>query len=279
MKTLLALTMTALLASGGLAAAVEPVGQEPSWEDKVEGALDKPVSFTWKNQALPDVLDAIGKAAAVTVVLDPAAIADPATVKISLSISRESGMTLRSALGNVLKMAGLRYTLKDQAIFVSTRDRIVTELLAGETGPVAAVPGVSYPMTAGDAVAASVDFFDGSEESIPVLAGDFLRMPVDARFERPAYRDAQGRLHFPAPPTYIQGPEILNPNYRFSTTPVFLKPEYLAPLYWGPESQRVGRDEVRDTEALKALIHYMQKHPELTVGQLIQQLEAAQVKK
>jgi hypothetical protein len=190
-------------------------------------------------------------------------------------------MSLRSALGNVLKLAGMRYALKDQAIFVSTQERIVGELLVGVRGPEPAVPGVNYPMTAGDAVAATVDFYDGSEEFLPVSIADFTRAPLSAykRFEKPAYRDALGRLHFPAPPMIIQGPDILDPNIRFSSKPWFLKPEYLAPLYWGPNGQlNTGSvAATRDSEMLKALLHYMKQNPKTTVGQLIQQLEAGQL--
>lgn len=255
----------------------------PSWEDQVEKALDKTVSFDWKGQPLPDVLAWMGKAAGAAVVLDPQALKEPGKVRITMSAAPEAGMTLRSALGNVLKLAGLRYTLKDQAIYVSSPERLVAELLAGQPGPAPAVPGVSYPMTEGDALAATVDFFDNSEEFVPETVLDFVRAPVDARFEKPAYRDAQGRLHFPGPPLYIQDPEIFNPYRRFSRDPWFLRPPYLAPYYWGPESRpaaAAATPEVsaRETEGLKALLQFMRQHPEVTIPQLIQQLEVLTVK-
>ncbi|MHC4914833.1 MAG: hypothetical protein ACYTGB_05020 [Planctomycetota bacterium] len=283
MKIALTVVMAGLLGFSSLAAAADrssPPAPAAGWEERVNLALDKKLgNVDWRNAALPDVLSAIGKSAGVAVVLDPKAVRDPAKVRITLSVPKGEGMTLRAALGNVLKLAGLRYTLKDQAIFVSTRERIVGELLAGVRGPAPAVPGVSYPMTAGDAVAATVDFYDGSEESLPQLAGDFLRMPVDARFEKAPYRDALGRLHFPGPPMIIQDPNVLDPYRRFSRKPWFLRPPYLAPLYWGPASQDVSAAKVRETEALKALVEYMKKHPDLTVGQLVQQLEAGAAKR
>lgn len=255
-----------------------------SWEDRVEKALDGAVGdLSWKEEALPDVLATIGKAAGATVVLDPKAADDPRKIKITLEVSRETRMTLRSVLANVLKLSGMRYMLKDEAIFVSTRERLVGELLGENQGPAPAVPGLNVPMTAGDAVVATTDFFDDSEEHLPETIADFVRGPVDARFEKPAYRDAQGRIHFPAPPTIIADPDILNPLYRFDTRPWFLRPAYLAPYYWGPASQPAASEspaapaasKVRETEALKALLEYLKTNPELTVGQLIQQLESS----
>ena len=258
----------------------KPAGEE-SWEARAEKALDAPAAIEgWKDAPLKDVLDVLGKAAGVAVVLDPKAVPDADKVKITMTIPKESQMSLRSVLGNVLKLAGLRYALKDEAIFVSTRERLVAEILAADTRPAPYVPGVSGPMTAGDALAASVDFFDGSEEFIPQSIMDFVRGPVDARFEIQPYRDAQGRLHFPGPPMVLPDPNLLDPVHRFDTFPWFLKPQYLAPMYWGPQGKAVGGDasKVLETETLKALLEYLTKHPELTAGQLIQQLEAAQAK-
>ena len=279
MGKLLSIALVGLLGLAPLAGAAEKraAGGE-GWEEKIEKALDKTVAFTVKGEALPDVLKTLEKAAGVKIILDTATVKGADKIRISLAVGAKDKMTLRSALGNVLKLAGLRYTLQDQAIFVSTRARIVGDLLVGVRGPAPAVPGVSYPMTVGDAVAATVDFFDGKEERLEVSITDFTRAPVDARFERPAYRDSLGRLHFPAPPMIIQGHEVLDPNRRFSSKPWFLRPEYLAPLYWGPQSQAVSKDEVRSAEALKALLQYMKKHPDITVGQLIQQLEGRKVR-
>jgi hypothetical protein len=286
MRKLLALVLIGSFGLAGLAGAAEKAKAAPKsapqdyWEDRIEQAMDNTGAFDWKDAALTDVLQVIGKAVGAAVVLDPKAVPEPDKVKITLSIPKENPVALRSILGNVLKLAGLRYTLKDQAIFVSTRERLVAELLAPTGGPTPVVPGVNAPLTAGDASAATVDFFDGSEEFIPQTVLETVRGPVDARFEKPAYRDAQGRLHFTPPPMIIADPETLNPAHRFDTKPYFLLPEYLAPYYWGPQSQAVKDDapSVKEVEALKALVDYMKKHPELTIGQLIQQLEALQVK-
>jgi len=289
MKNLIAVTAAGLLLVATVAGAAEK-GKKPktekkasasraeTWEDKINKALDNPLGkVTWKEEPLPDVLETIAKAAGTAVVLDPKAVKEPKKVKISLSVPTGSKMALRSALGNVLKLAGLRYTLKDEAIFVSTRERIVADLLVGVKGPAPAVPGVTHPMTAGDAVAATVDFYDGSEEHLPQTMLDFSRGPVDARFEKPAYRDALGRLHFPGPPMIIQDPNVLDPYRRFSRKPWFLRPPYLAPMYWGPSSRAVTTQKATETELLKGLLDYMKKNPNLTVGQLIQQLEAGKL--
>ncbi len=280
MRNLLVVALAGLIGLASVAGAGEKkAAKEASWQEKIEKALDKTVSFTVKNESLPDVLKTLERAAGVKIILDTGTVKNADKIKISLAIKAKDKMTLRSALGNVLKLAGLRYTLQDQAIFVSTRSRIVSSLLVGVRGPAPAVPGVSYPMTVGDAVAATVDFYDGSEEHLPVSITDFVRGPVDARFEKPAWRDRLGRLHFAAPPMIIQGPEVLDPRRRFSRRPWFLRPEYLAPMYWGPQSRAVAPTKTREAEMLKALLHYMKSNPETTVGQLIQQLEAGQLKK
>jgi hypothetical protein len=275
MRNLLTVALACVLGLAPLAAGAE----DDNWTEKVEQSLDKPLgAVNWKNAALPDVLSTIGKAAGVAVVLDHQAVKDAAKIRITLEVPGGGAMTLRAALGNVLKLAGLRYTLKDQAIFVSTREKIVGELLIGVRGPAPAVPGVSYPMTPGDAVAATVDFYDGREERLPETIADLTRAPVDARFETPPYRDSLGRLHFPGPPLYLQGRDVLDPYLRFSSHPWFLRPPYLAPYYWGPASSSASASEARQTEALRALLDYMRRHPDITVGQLIQQLEAGMLK-
>ena len=96
----------------------------------------------------------------------------------------------------------------------------------------------------------------------------------------PAFRNSARK--FPAPPTIIADPDILNPLYRFDDKPWFLRPQYLAPFYWGPAAQPAAEAataaKVREAEALKALLEYLKTNPELTIGQLIQQLEASLAK-
>ncbi len=114
---------------------------------------------------------------------------------------------------------------------------------------------------------------------MPETISDFIRSPVDIRFQTRPYRDSLGRLHFPGPPMFLKDPHSLNVNRRFSDRPYFLKPEYLAPLYWGPDGSMLPRNrtKARETEALRALLDYMKKNPETTVGQLLQQLEAGKL--
>ncbi len=90
------------------------------WEARIREAMGKKISFDFVETPLQDVIAFISSLTDVTIVLDQEAIRDEApTVTL-----RVNDMRLEAALNWVLKLVNLKYTLKDEAIFVSKPDRI-----------------------------------------------------------------------------------------------------------------------------------------------------------
>lgn len=90
------------------------------WEAAIREAMNKKISFDFVETPLQDVISFISGLVDVTIVLDNEAIRDQAPV-VTL---RVSDMRLESALRWVLKLVALKYTLRDEAIFVSKADQI-----------------------------------------------------------------------------------------------------------------------------------------------------------
>ena len=95
--------------------------KEPEpWERRIREAMGKKISFDFVETPLQDVISFIGTLVDVTIVLDREAIRDePPSVTLKVN-----DMRLEAALNWVLKLSGLKYTLKDEAIFISKPDRI-----------------------------------------------------------------------------------------------------------------------------------------------------------
>jgi len=91
------------------------------WEAKIREAMNKKISFDFVETPLQDVVTFISSLVDVTIVLDTEAVKDePKTITL-----RVNDMRLESALNWVLKLVGLKYTLKDEAVFISKPDRII----------------------------------------------------------------------------------------------------------------------------------------------------------
>lgn len=94
--------------------------KEEAWEAKIRDAMNKKITFDFVETPLQDVITFISQLAGVNIVLDPKAVADePRNVTL-----RVNDMTLQSALNWVLQLVNLKFTLKDQAIFISKPDLI-----------------------------------------------------------------------------------------------------------------------------------------------------------
>jgi tetratricopeptide (TPR) repeat protein len=94
--------------------------EAPPWEAKIREAMNKKISFDFVETPLQDVVTFISSLVDVTIVLDTEAVKEePKTVTL-----RVNDMRLESAINWVLKLVGLKYTLKDEAVFVSKPDRI-----------------------------------------------------------------------------------------------------------------------------------------------------------
>jgi tetratricopeptide (TPR) repeat protein len=98
--------------------------KEPAeWERRIEEAMGKKISFDFVETPLQDVISFLSSLTNVTIVLDQEAIRDQAPA-VTLKVT---DMRLESALNWVLKLVGLKYTLKDEAIFISKPGEIFDE--------------------------------------------------------------------------------------------------------------------------------------------------------
>ncbi|MBM4038495.1 MAG: hypothetical protein FJ290_08270 [Planctomycetes bacterium] len=94
--------------------------EEQEWERKIKESLNKKVTFDFVETPLPDVVNFLSSLVDVTIVLDTPAVKDAPNVTL-----RVNEMRLQSALNWILKLVALKYTLKDEAIFISKAEAIV----------------------------------------------------------------------------------------------------------------------------------------------------------
>jgi tetratricopeptide (TPR) repeat protein len=90
------------------------------WEMRIREALEKKVTFDFIETPLPDVLSFLGSLTGVTLVLDTEAVKG-ASPNVTLRVQE---MRLEAALNWLCKLAGLGYTLRDEAVFISRPERI-----------------------------------------------------------------------------------------------------------------------------------------------------------
>ncbi|MCK4299740.1 MAG: hypothetical protein KAX80_09410 [Planctomycetes bacterium] len=92
---------------------------EKTWVPKVEAKLDQPTSFSFKDTPLREVLGFLASYHKLNVVLDARFTQQENTVTMPVE-----DMSVRNALGWILRLKHLEYALVDEAIFVSTPTRI-----------------------------------------------------------------------------------------------------------------------------------------------------------
>lgn len=90
------------------------------WEGRIREALERRVTFDFVETPLPDVVSFLANVADVNMVLDGEA-AKGGVPPISL---RVENMTLGAALNWICKLVGFRFSLRDEAIFLSRPERI-----------------------------------------------------------------------------------------------------------------------------------------------------------
>ncbi|MEK7271180.1 MAG: hypothetical protein AAB215_09610 [Planctomycetota bacterium] len=89
---------------------------EEPWKQQIQSKLQKPISFDFQNTPLRDVLEFLQGITGITMILDASA-AQAADQNITLKVD---GMKTENALNWVLRQAGLRYQLRDEALFVTS---------------------------------------------------------------------------------------------------------------------------------------------------------------
>jgi len=90
------------------------------WEKRIRESLEKKVTFDFVETPFPDVLSFLGSLTGVTLVLDTEAVKG-ASPNVTLRVQE---MRLEAALNWLCKLAGLGYTLRDEAVFISRPERI-----------------------------------------------------------------------------------------------------------------------------------------------------------
>ena len=89
----------------------------------------KNVALNADEDSIDDLIDTIRRAAGVNIVTDSKAIAEGVrngTVKTTITL-RVDNMKLESALNWICRLSGLAWSLQDEAIFITTPDRIVSK--------------------------------------------------------------------------------------------------------------------------------------------------------
>ena len=96
-----------------------------AWEGRVREALDRKVSFDFVETPLQDVIGFLGTVADVSMIVDTEALKGEA-LNVTL---RVNDMRLGAALNWICKLVGLKYALRNEAIFVSKPERIYDEVV------------------------------------------------------------------------------------------------------------------------------------------------------
>ncbi len=102
---------------------------EKPWVKAIENRLEQEISVDLEDRALEEVVDFLRKISAVNFILDPKVLAKtPPTV----SLPKLNKMKLRFVLDFVMKQTNLRYSFRDEAIWISdaegTKGGVVTKL-------------------------------------------------------------------------------------------------------------------------------------------------------
>jgi len=91
----------------------------PEWEKRIREALKKKVTFDFVETPLQDAINFLQSLVEVTIVVDTAATKDAPDVTL-----RVGHMELGQALNWIMKLTGLAYTIKDEAVFISKPEHL-----------------------------------------------------------------------------------------------------------------------------------------------------------
>lgn len=100
-------------------------GQESWWTD-IEARLDKPVKVAFKGDPLPMAVAFLAADSGINIVLDGHLAASDKQIRL------EGEMSVKSALNWIVKLADVKYVIRDEVIYVATPDAL--SALRLETG-------------------------------------------------------------------------------------------------------------------------------------------------
>ncbi len=233
-------------------------GAGRSADETLGKALEKTVKVNWARARLVDCLADLAEQSGAGFTLDARLTDAERHAEVSYSAD---AVPLAFALGRALRAAGLRYTIRDGAIWISTPKRVAERVLYGDGG---AVPE-SVPMGRGEAIS----MLSPMDEDTGELALDDPRQIHNTPWrqpEKPKLNEATGLIDYPAPPIWIDSPDADNARFKYSLEPSFLKPEHLdkLPIAARVENEQIGR-----------LAQMIRSHPEWDRDRIIVILDEA----
>lgn len=221
-------------------------------------ALQKTVSVSWAGEAFTDCLADLAQQAGAGFVLDPALTPEQRSTKVTCSAD---DVPLALALGRALRTAGLRYTVREGSIWISTPKRVAERVLYGDGG---AVPE-AVPMGRGEAIT----LLSPADDDTGEFALDDPRQIHNRPWrkpESPRLNPQTGLTDYPAPPIWIDSADADSARFKYSREPSFLKPEHLdrLPVEARVENEQIGR-----------LAKLIREHPDWDRDRIIVVLEEA----
>lgn len=105
----------------------EAVAGEPEWKRTIGRKLDRKVTFEFVETPLSEALQFLQTLTETTIILDPSAFDDDGgdSTPITLNVTK---MPLRVALKWILRLADLDFALKNEAVFISTPQKLAGEV-------------------------------------------------------------------------------------------------------------------------------------------------------
>jgi len=250
----------------------KPAGSANARVQKALGT--KLTGLSDKEQTLSEVLQLLGKATGENFVLDPTL---PKSVgEQKLTVRAKADGTVLDAFSVTLALTGLRYTILDGVIYISTEGKLSDRLLSGQGAgdPVANIQA-RRPLSVGDAVVRSQPF-DPYQDNF-VQTSDFIGYYPWRLWEPPRYNPNTGLTDFPGPPVDIDSPQVGHPRFRYTSTPYFLKPEFLA--YEQETREYREEKEIQDraerqanARALAALLQLLKDNPNMKAEDVLKKL-------
>lgn len=100
---------------------------DPEWKRTIARKLDRKVTFEFVDTPLSEALQFLQTLTETTIILDPGAFdaAGGGSTPITLKVTK---MPLRTALKWILRLADLDFTLKNEAVFISTPQNLAGEV-------------------------------------------------------------------------------------------------------------------------------------------------------
>jgi len=99
---------------------------DEAWRQDIMRKLDKRVSFEFVQTPLSEAVQFLQNLTKVNMIIDPVALDEGGNQPITLRVSQ---MKLELALDWILRLAGLSYMLRDNAIFISSPDKLTTDVV------------------------------------------------------------------------------------------------------------------------------------------------------